>query len=65
MMETCAYFLFDENHPTYGELCGRPATREFMVFGSPFPVCSEHFEDAARRFSTHRKPRRVDTTFAN
>src|SRR5713226_3172723 len=37
--ETCAYFLFDEDHPTYGELCGCPATREFTAFGSSFPVC--------------------------
>jgi len=49
MMDTCDYFLFDEDHPTYGELCGRPATKEFMAFGSPFPVCSGTLRRRPRR----------------
>ena len=64
--DTCAYFFFDEDHPTYGHLCGQHATSEFMVFGSPFPVCSEHFEDAAKGASQLiASLDGCDTTFAN
>ncbi len=27
MSDTCDYFSFDEDHPTYGHLCRQPATK--------------------------------------
>jgi hypothetical protein len=64
--ETCEYFLFDEDHPSYGELCGRPATREFIAFGSSFHACNEHFEDAAEGASQLiASLDGCDTTFVN
>lgn len=45
-MNTCEYFLFDEDHATYGQLCGQPATKAVEFLGNRLPVCEEHAQDA-------------------
>ncbi len=44
-MNTCAYFFFDEDHPTYGHLCGQPAAKEVEFLGNSVSVCEEHAPD--------------------
>jgi hypothetical protein len=50
--DTCDYFLFDERHPTYGHLCGKPATREVGFADMKLDVCEEHAQSAERGSSS-------------
>ena len=46
MSNRCDYFFFDEDHPTYGHLCGNPATKAVEFLNDSLPVCEEHAQDA-------------------
>ncbi len=48
MSDMCDYFFFDEDHPTYGHLCGQPATKtvQFLNNSLSLSVCEEHAQAA-------------------